>query len=142
VDQGGNFVSKTSLRPIHPLTGEDVIRLFRVVSAGKGPKVIRDRAILAVLLSAGIGMEELVSLRVSQVSFDERCIRLKKNGVERDIPLLSLVVQALRVYFMEARPKLLAKYVALGKSDEETFFLNNYGARLSRQGCWLALKTL
>lgn len=92
------------------------------------PAGLRDRAMLEVLYGCGLRASELVALNVSDVLFDEGCLRVfGKGSKERIVPISGMAEEAVRAYLEEGRPHL-----AKGKRAG-ALFLNARGGRLSRQ---------
>jgi len=97
---------------------------------------IRDRAMLELLYATGMRVTELVSLNQDDLNLSSgytRCVG--KSGKERLIPITPSAISALQEYLQNSRPHLLKG------PDEKALFLNHRGARLTRQGFWLILKT-
>lgn len=92
------------------------------------PAGLRDKAMLEVLYGCGLRASELVALNVSDVLFDEGCLRVfGKGSKERIVPISGMAEEAVRAYLEEGRPQL-AKGRRAG-----ALFLNARGGRLSRQ---------
>ena len=92
------------------------------------PTGLRDKAMLEVLYGCGLRASELVALNVSDVLFEEGCLRaFGKGSKERIVPISGMAEAALRAYLEGGRPEL-AKGARTG-----ALFLNARGGRLSRQ---------
>lgn len=92
-------------------------------------KGLRDRAMLELIYSTGIGINELISLDVSDIDFDLEIIKINSE-VKRIIPIGSIAIDYLERY--------LKVYIENSKS--EALFLNRNKARISRQGLWKNIK--
>ena len=69
---------------------------------------MRDQAILELLYACGARISEAASLRLGDIDFPSRLVKVFGKGrKERIIPLHELCVDALRAYLDEARPILL-----------------------------------
>ncbi len=106
------------------LREEEVLRLLEA-PASCDPRSLRDRAILELLYGEGLRVRELASLNISDIDFKGRKLRVVgKGGKEREIPLGSYALRALRDYIENGRPSFL-------KRNDEALFLNKSGGRLS-----------
>lgn len=104
---------------------------------GTGPLELRDRALLELAYAAGLRAEELVSLDMGSVSFDEETVRVQgKGGRVRVLPVGEHAIAALARYLERARP-------ALAGDDQRALFVSKSGRRLStsdvrrRLGKWV-----
>ena len=118
---------------------DSVERLLEAASVGDTPVSLRDRALFEVLYGAGARISEAVGLDVDDLdlgSVDEPAsVRLLGKGdKQRVVPLGRYAVAALDAYLVRARPVLAA-----GRGTP-ALFLNQRGARLSRQSAWGALQ--
>lgn len=99
------------------------------------PLAIRDRALLEFAYATGVRVSELVGLKMQDVSFAERVVRVfGKGGKERLIPFGRQALGALATYAREIRPSL-----DHGKT-RGVLFLNARGTPLSRVGAWGVIK--
>lgn len=117
------------------LSYEEVNRLLAQPAKERGPKAVRDRAILELLYATGMQVTEVVSLNVDDVNLASASVRVSRpRRRERVIPIHERAVQALEAYLQQARIQLLRD------PDEQALFLNHRGQRLTRQGLWLIIK--
>ncbi len=120
------------------INAEDVASLLSLVAA-QDPIGLRDRAMLQLLCSTGMRVTEIVSLNVADLNFERQSVlcasRPTKNGRRRFLPLDGDTMTTLHAYLEIGRPKLV--HVA----KEQGLFVNHHGARLSRQGFWLIIKS-
>ncbi|MEP6650183.1 MAG: site-specific tyrosine recombinase XerD [Lapillicoccus sp.] len=116
---------------------ENVERLLEAASVGGTPVSLRDRALFEVLYGAGARISEAVGLDVDDVELEEPAsVRLLGKGdKQRVVPLGRYAVIALDAYLVRARPVL-----ATAGRGTPALFLNQRGARLSRQSAWGALQ--
>lgn len=85
----------------------------------------RDRAILEVLYGCGLRVSELCSLKISQVYLDDLFVKVKgKGSKERLVPMAESTAEAISAYLAERRES--------DSKNEDTLFLNRFGATLSR----------
>jgi integrase/recombinase XerD len=114
---------------------DDVERLLAAPLQGRGPKSLRDAALLEMLYATGMRVSELVALNVDDISLPSATVRcLGKGSKERIIPMYERAVEVLRAYLEEGRVAYLKD------RDERALFLNPRGSRLTRQGLWLIIK--
>jgi integrase/recombinase XerD len=96
---------------------------------------LRDRAMLEVLYATGLRVSELLTLRLDQVEWSERSMRVVGKGNKERIVLLGdLAIDALEAYIHRGRPHLL------GKSVTDALFLSHLGAPLSVRGFHVVLQ--
>jgi integrase/recombinase XerD len=99
------------------------------------PRALRDCALLAVLYATGMRVTEVVTLDVSDLHLGEGYLICAEDGRQaRRIPLDQGVVDLLRRYLNEARPRLIRD------TEDIALFVNHRGKRLTRQGLWLIIK--
>ncbi len=115
---------------------EDVVRLLEAASLGDTPMSLRDRALFEVLYGVGARISEAVGLDVDDLDTDQGSVRLfGKGNKERRVPVGSYAREATAAYLVRGRPALAAR----GRGTP-ALFLNQRGARLSRQSAWAALQ--
>ena len=115
------------------LTSEEVEKLLSQPKDVdlKGP---RDKAMLEVAYATGMRVTEIISLNVDDVDLDSGFISCKSANRQRNIPLGSISIAALREYIRDARP------IMIKNDDETSLFVNVNGKRLTRQGFWKIVK--
>ncbi len=88
----------------------------------------RDRLILEMLYATGVRVGELVSIKVSDISFNERTILiLGKGNKERIVPYGEYCDEILRLYLSKG-------YLELNKKNSPYLFLNYQGGKLTERG--------
>lgn len=89
----------------------------------------RDRAVMEVLYSTAIRLEELVHLKIHHVDFKERVlyIRKGKGNKQRVVPLGKTAARFLKEYLKKIRP-----YYAKKNPKEPRLWLNHHGGVLSK----------
>ena len=115
------------------LTAEEVEKLL------SQPKDVdlkgtRDKAMLEVAYATGMRVTEIISLNVEDVNLEEGFISCKAENKQRNIPLGSISIAALKEYIEEARP------IMIKDENETSLFVNVNGKRLTRQGFWKIVK--
>ncbi|WP_066294035.1 site-specific tyrosine recombinase XerD [Bacillus sp. FJAT-29937] len=99
---------------------------------------IRDKAMLELLYATGIRVSELIGLNMGDVHITMGFVRcIGKGNKERIIPIGKTAATALNQYLQEGRNYFVSK-----KAQDDAFFLNHHGKRLTRQGFWKILKRL
>lgn len=116
------------------LTSREV-ELFLDQADGNDVKGIRDKAMLELLYATGIRVTELIDLDLSDVNLSAGVIRCRGKDKERLIPMYSVAIKAISEYLERVRPNMIAD------PDEQAFFVNISGTRMSRQGFWKIVKS-
>ncbi|HET7659189.1 MAG TPA: site-specific tyrosine recombinase XerD [Oryzihumus sp.] len=117
---------------------DEVERLLEAASLGDTPTSLRDRALLEVLYGAGARISEAVGLDLDDLDLDAGAVRLLGKGdKERIVPLGTYAREAVTAYLVRARPALAAH----GRGTAAVF-LNQRGARLSRQSAWATISAV
>jgi integrase/recombinase XerC len=89
-----------------------------------GPLALRNRALFELVYSAGLRSHEAVSLRLSDLDFEQESVRVAgKGGKERVVPLGEEAAFWLRRY-LDARPRLVRR------NSPDTLFLSIRGRPL------------
>lgn len=103
------------------------------------PSSLRDRSIVELLYGTGARVSEIVGLNVSDINTVDvegdsvTVIKLRgKGSKERIVPVGDFAKRALDEYMVRLRPSLSEK----SKGSQGALFLNQRGARLSRQSAW------
>jgi len=105
---------------------EDEMAAFLDLPRSNRPLDLRDRAVLELLYATGIRVSELVGLKLEDISFEERIIRVRGKGKkERLLPFGRKAEQGLAGYL---RARLT---INKGKIDDQAVFLNYRGQRLT-----------
>ena len=98
----------------------------------------RNRAMLETLYGCGLRVSELVSLKISDLFFDEGFIKITgKGNKQRFVPIGNLTQKYIQIYSNSSRIHLNIK-----KGFEDTLFLNRRGAQLSRAMIFTIIKDL
>ena len=100
--------------------------------AAKRPAIaIRDLAICEVLYAGGLRASELVTAKLADLDFEQRCLRVTGKGdKERMAPLGLPAMRALREYLIHARPELS------GPAHSPYVFIGEKGRQLTRMRLW------
>jgi integrase/recombinase XerD len=98
----------------------------------------RNRAMLETLYGCGLRVSELVSLKISDLFFEEGFIKITgKGNKERFVPIGKLTQKYIQIYQNEIRGNLTIK-----KGCEDTLFLNRRGNQLTRAMIFTIIKDL
>ena len=98
----------------------------------------RNRAMLETLYGCGLRVSELVSLKISDLFFDEGFIKITgKGNKERFVPIGKLTQKYIQIYQNEIRGNVTIK-----KGCEDTLFLNRRGNQLTRAMIFTIIKDL
>ena len=96
---------------------------------------LRDRAMLELLYACGLRVTELVSLTISQVSFNQGVLRIMgKGSKERLIPMGEEAQYWLQRYMQQTRPELM------GEKQGDVVFPSKRGQVMTRQTFWHRIK--
>jgi integrase/recombinase XerD len=102
------------------------------------PQGERNRTILETMYSCGLRVSELITLKISDLFFDEGFIKVTgKGNKERFVPIHYNAMKFITTYINQIRNQLKP-----AKTFEDTLFLNRRGKGLSRQMIFTILKDL
>ena len=126
---------KLPMRLPKALTQQEVMQLIE--ASGPAPDDesadylrLRNRAIVELMYSTGARVSEIVGLDLDEVD-DSGLMRVRgKGSKERLVPVGSYAKAALDAYLVRSRPELSSR------GSARALFLNQRGARLSRQSIW------
>ena len=117
------------------LTVEEIDLILNSFNLSKKNNV-RDKAIIALLYSCGLRVSELISLRLTNLFFDQEIIRVfGKGSKERIVPIGAIAKEELMNYINEIRPEYTRNIDSKG-----LLFLSNRGKELSRKSVWNIIK--
>lgn len=98
----------------------------------------RNRAMLETLYGCGLRVSELVSLKISDLFFEEGFVKITgKGNKERFVPVGKFAQKYIQIYQKEIRGNLKIK-----KGCEDTLFLNRRGNQLTRAMIFTIIKDL
>ena len=97
-------------------------------------KGIRDKAMLEFAYATGMRVKEIISLNLEDVNIEEGYVTCKNGSKQRNIPLGTMSLKALKEYIENARGILIKD------ESEKSLFVNINGKRLTRQGFWKIIK--
>ncbi len=106
------------------LTEQEILKLFDTPDID-----LRDRAILELLYSSGIRIEELININVRDIDFIAGYVKVfGKGAVERLAPVGDRCLSAIRKYMNEEKAK------GFSFMPSSPVFLNKHGKRISQRG--------
>lgn len=98
----------------------------------------RNRAMLETLYSCGLRVSELVSLKLSDLFFEEGFIKITgKGNKQRFVPIGNFTQKYINLYKDKVRTHL-----TINKGHEDTLFLNRWGRGLTRAMIFTIIKQL
>ena len=115
----------------------DIDRLIAAIdlSSNEGE---RNRAILETLYGCGLRVSELVTLKISDLFFDEGFIKITgKGNKQRFVPIGSFTQNYIEIYKNSIRT-----HINIQKGHEDTLFLNRRGRQLTRAMIFTIIKDL
>lgn len=115
----------------------DIDRLIAAIdlSSNEGE---RNRAMLETLYGCGLRVSELVSLKISDLFFDEGFIKIiGKGNKQRFVPIGSFTQKYIEIYKDNVR-----SHLNIQKGHEDTLFLNRRGRKLTRAMIFTIIKEL
>lgn len=97
---------------------------------------IRDLALLEFAYATGVRVSELISVKLSDLFFDDQLVRILGKGSKvRIVPIGKSAIESVKDFCMNGRPILIKAF-----DNHNTLFLNNRGKPLTRMGFWKILK--
>lgn len=128
---------KTGRKLPDTLSVQEIDSLIAVIdlSTNEGE---RNRAIIETLYGCGLRVSELVSLKISDLFFEEGFIKITgKGNKERFVPIGKFTQKYIEIYQKNIRVNLIIK-----KGFEDTLFLNRRGSQLTRAMIFTIIKDL
>jgi integrase/recombinase XerD len=119
------------------LSDAEIDKLLSAIDLSK-PQGERNRTILETMYSCGLRVSEVITLRISDLFFDEGFVRvLGKGNKERFVPIHPQTQKYITFYINDIR-----SHIKVDKKYEDTLFLNRRGKGLTRQMIFMILKDL
>lgn len=119
------------------LSVEEIDRIIAAVDLSL-PEGERNRAMLETLYGCGLRVSELTNIKLSDIFFEEKFIRVTgKGNKQRLIPISNHTLKFIRIYRNEVR-----RHQPVQKGFEDFLFLNRRGKNLTRVMIFTILKTL
>jgi integrase/recombinase XerD len=119
------------------LSEDDINELINAVDLSHSQGE-RNRTIIEIMYSCGLRVSELVTLKISDLFFDEGFIKITgKGNKERFVPIHYNAIKYINLYINEIR-----SHINVQKGFEDILFLNRRGKGLTRQMIFKILKDL
>lgn len=130
-------VPKTGRKLPDTLSTDEIDELIAAIdlSASEGE---RNKAMLETLYSCGLRVSELVSLKISDLFFEEGFIKITgKGNKQRFVPVGKTTIKYITQYVNQMRV-----HYPIQKNFEDTLFLNRRGRQLTRAMVFTIIKNL
>jgi len=119
------------------LSIEEIDSLISSIDISK-PEGQRNKAMLETLYSCGLRVSELVSLKITNLFFDQGYLKVEgKGNKERLVPVSSKAIEEVGTYMNHYRKRL-----NIARDSENILFLNRRGQNLSRVMVFTIIKNL
>ena len=138
-----NFVHspKKDVRFPRALYLEQIETLFERNKERSDHLMLRDQVILELLYASGVRASEFVNIKIQDIDFRSRSIRvLGKGNKERIVPFTVSTRKTMEEYNKQCRPLLLAKNQK--EYNLDYFILNDQGKKLTTRGLEYILKNI
>jgi integrase/recombinase XerD len=119
------------------LSIQDIDRLIAAIDLSK-EEGERNKAMLETLYGCGLRVSELVSLKISDLFFDEGFIKITGKGNKQRFVPIGKTTQK----YMETYKNLIRTHIPIQKGHEDTLFLNRRGKQLTRAMVFTIIKDL
>ncbi|WP_396138459.1 site-specific tyrosine recombinase XerD [Flavobacterium sp.] len=130
-------VPKTGRKLPDTLSTKEIDSLIQAIdlSTSEGE---RNKAMLETLYSCGLRVSELISLKISDLFFEEGFIKITgKGNKQRFVPVGKSTIKIVTSYVNQVRVHL-----SIQKNFEDTLFLNRRGRQLTRAMVFTIIKNL
>lgn len=117
-----------------------LIEIDKLISSieKKSKNKLRNIAIIETLYSCGLRVSELITLKISDLYFNESVIKVTgKGNKERFVPISKSAINYIDNYINKKR-----NFQKINKGSEDTLFLNERGSGLSRVMIYIILDNL
>lgn len=119
------------------LSVQDIDALVAAIDLSKDEGE-RNRAMLETLYGCGLRVSELITLKISDLFFDEGFIKITgKGNKQRFVPIGNTTQKFIELYKNHVRTQL-----TIQKGHEDTLFLNRRGRQLTRAMIFTIIKDL
>jgi len=119
------------------LSLEDIDNLIAAINLAT-PEGERNRAMLETLYGCGLRVSEIITLKISDLFFDEGFIKITgKGNKQRFVPIAKSTQKYIELYKNSIR-----NHMDIAKGFEDTLFLNRRGKQLTRAMVFTIIKDL
>lgn len=130
-------VPKTGRKLPDTLSTEEIDRLIAAIDLST-PEGERNKAMLETLYSCGLRVSELISLKISDLFFEEGFVKITgKGNKQRFVPVGKTTIKYITQYVNQIRV-----HYPIQKNFEDTLFLNRRGRQLTRAMVFTIIKNL
>lgn len=130
-------VPKTGRKLPDTLSTKEIDSLIKAIDLST-PEGERNKAMLETLYSCGLRVSELISLKLSDLFFEEGFIKITgKGNKQRFVPVGKSTIKIVTSYVNQVRVHL-----SIQKNFEDTLFLNRRGRQLTRAMVFTIIKNL
>jgi len=130
-------VPKTGRKLPDTLATDEIDALIQAIDLST-PEGERNKAMLETLYSCGLRVSELITLKLSDLFFEEGFIKITgKGNKQRFVPVGKTTIKLIGLYVNQVRVHL-----SVQKSFEDTLFLNRRGKQLTRAMVFTIIKDL
>ena len=130
-------VPKTGRKLPDTLSTDEIDRLIAAIDLST-PEGERNKAMLETLYSCGLRVSELISLKISDLFFEEGFVKITgKGNKQRFVPVGKTTIK----YFTQYVNQIRVHY-PIQKNFEDTLFLNRRGRQLTRAMVFTIIKDL
>lgn len=130
-------VPKTGRKLPDTLATDEIDALIKAIDLST-PEGERNKAMLETLYSCGLRVSELISLKLSDLFFEEGFIKVTgKGNKQRFVPVGKTTIRLVTSYVNHVRV-----HVGIQKNFEDTLFLNRRGRQLTRAMVFTIIKDL
>jgi integrase/recombinase XerD len=130
-------VPKTGRKLPDTLSTLEIDSLIQAIDLST-PEGERNKAMLETLYSCGLRVSELISLKISDLFFEEGFIKITgKGNKQRFVPVGKSTIKMVTSYVNQVRVHL-----SIQKNFEDTLFLNRRGRQLTRAMVFTIIKNL
>jgi integrase/recombinase XerD len=119
------------------LSLEDIDNLIGAINLAT-PEGERNRAMLETLYGCGLRVSEIITLKISDLFFEEGFIKITgKGNKQRFVPIAESTQKYIELYKDSIR-----NHMVISKGFDDTLFLNRRGKQLTRAMVFTIIKTL
>lgn len=127
---------KIGFRLPEVLSIDEINRIVQSVDLSK-PEGQRNKTIIEVLYGSGLRVSELVNLKLSNIFFEERFMKVEgKGSKQRLVPLSDESLKQMQFWFLDRN------LLKIQPGNEDFLFLNRRGAKLTRSMIFSIVKKM
>lgn len=118
------------------LTTEEIDNIVQIIDLSK-PEGQRNRTIIEMLYGSGLRVSELVNLRISDIYFEQKYMKVEgKGSKQRLVPISDEALKQIKYWFLDRN------LLSIKPGHEDFLFLNRRGSRLTRVMIFTIVKHL